>query len=62
MTKIGSFLDLKDIIYALYDGDVEDELDAVQMRRKIQKKCSKSWAGRMEDGSESNRETVFMAD
>ena len=57
-----SYLYLQDRIYALYDTDVEDEADAVQIRRKIQKKGSKSWAGRMEDDSESNRDTVFMAD
>ena len=53
---------LQDRIYQLYDTDVEDEGDGVQLRKKHQKQNGKSWAGRMEDDSESNRDTVFIAD
>ena len=61
MTKESS-LYFKDRIYQLYDTDVEDEVDAVQLRKKHQKQSGKSWAGRMENGSENNRDTVFIAD
>ena len=60
--KYSISLYLQDRIYQLYDTDVEDEGDGVQLRKKHQKPNGKSWAGRMEDASESNRDTVFIAD
>ena len=59
--KYSISLYLQDRIYQLYDTDVEDEGDGVQLRKKHQKPNVKSWVGRMEDDSESTRDTVFIA-